>query len=233
MSCLKTIVLSIISSFFLITTSMDRPPKRSRDDYKESAHYKRYPQKKSFDLPPYLIQHGAYLATVQNKSSKDLRIANVPLQAKKTRHVKNNPFASNDNEANDGDFIEFSTDEDNAKDIDTVAQNQNLSTNRLVVAPTTASEDLSTAEAFCFLVEATKEPTTRKLLWVLRSIDDEERTCEVVSYFDHETGKKSYTSGIKKYDVRSKVITLINLVVSDPELKDIQARVKSFAVSGS
>lgn len=217
MNYLKTIGLCITSSFFLMNISMERSPKRPLEHYQEASTYKRLPQKKQFNLHPSLIQHGAYVASIKNDSGKNLRIAKVPLK-----------LVSEPDES-----YAFLTDENNAKDMVNVSKHEHLSTDRLFFVPEKATNKISSAEGFCLLVEAENEPKTRKLLWILRSIDDEKLTCQAISYFNHEPDKKSYNTGIKKYYVDSKVITLINLIVSDPELKDIQARIKSFAVSPS
>lgn len=233
MNYLKAIVAGVTSSFFLMNISMDRPSKRPRDDYQEELAIKKNHIKKEFNLHPSLIQHGAYLATVKNYSGQELRIAAVPLRPKKTHNVSNCAFDRYNDTSYDNDYIEFFTNEDNAEDICLVAKNQHVSSNRLFVAPKTVSNDISTAEGFCLLVEAKEKPETRKLLLILRAIDDEERTCQATSYFYHEPNKKSYTKGVKKYYDNSKVITLINLVVEDSQLQNIKAFTRTFAVSPS
>lgn len=225
MNYLSIILFSLPSSLFFMNFTMERPHKRFFDQTNISKEI--LAPKKQFYLDRSLLQHGAYVATVKNKSGKDLRIATVPLQANMIQPAKDHAFGR----SNDEDHIQFVTDEKKAQNMTTVNKDENLETNRLFFSPKTVSNDISAAEGFCLLVEAKEEPKTRKLLWILRSIDNKEKTCQVMSYFHHEPDKTSYNKGIAKYYDNSKVVTLINLVVNDAQLHDIKAFTTTFAIS--
>ncbi len=154
MNYLKTLVACITISIFLMNISMERPNKRPGNHDHDQLTIKKNYLKKEFNLHPSLIRHGAYLATVKNYSGQELRIAAVPLGPKKTDYVNNCAFDRYNNTFYDNDYIEFFTNEDKAEDICLVAKNQHVSSDRLFVAPKTASNDISTAEGFCLLVEA-------------------------------------------------------------------------------
>ncbi len=176
------------------------------------------PRKKPFWQAPYLLKHGAYLAFVENFSGKELRTAIVPLTPTKE---PNESYA-------------FLTDENRAVTLDVIyPENGSQSSKQFFIPPATGWNDISTVEAFCLLVETTQKPRIRKLLWVLRSIDDEERKCSVYSYFHDKPQVRYREKETTKKNLHAKMVTLINLMVPDSELQNISATTKTFAVRPS
>lgn len=210
MHYLKIMIVLLLCSN--ISFSMERPPKRG---LYPPVQLDEQPRKKQFWQEPHLLKHGAYLAFVENLSGKELRIAVSPLT----------PVQEPD------ESYAFLTHENEAETLDIVySQHGSQTSKQFFIEPAFASNEISTVEGFCLLIETTQEPPIKKLLWVLRSLDHEERTCAVSSYFDDKPNK-TYKENVIKKNPHSKLVTLIHLTVPDSKLSNIKAKTKTFPAS--
>lgn len=211
------LMITLILCQPVIIQSMERPHKRGIYPPVQLPADEQ-PRKKPFWQEPHLLKHGAYLAFVENFSGKELRTAIVPLR----------PIKEPD------ESYAFITDEDRAETLDIVyAANGSQASKRFFIPPTTGSNDISAVEAFCLLVETTQTPRIRKLLWVLRSIDHEEKKCKIYSYFHDKPNVRCVENEITKKNLHSKMVTLINLRVPDSDLQNITAKTQTFAARPS
>lgn len=166
---------------------------------------------------PQLLKHGAYLARIENYTGKALRISQVPLS----------PVKEHD------EHYSFSLHEDEATELDMVpAENGVQSSKKLFVGPIIGSNEISSAEAFCFAIEDVQKPDTKKLLLVLRQIDYEVQKCVVFSYFHHKSlSKPECVETNVTFDRGKKIVTRINLYVDNLENAQLRATTSTFICS--